>query len=186
MFPRPFLFPPRWLAALLLTLLPGAAGYTAPTSDSQLKAAYIVNFAKLTEWPSGALGPTQNPFTICLIGYRDGIAPALANLASKPVQGHPLAIRQGVRTGELRNCQMLVLEAADEGRLPVLLDALEDAPVLTVGDFGEFSRRGGMIELDTQDSRLVFDVNRDAAARAGLSFNAQLLKLARLVRQRRE
>jgi hypothetical protein len=42
-----------------------------------------------------------------------------------------------------------------------------------------------MIELATQDNRIVFDINRDATSRAGLSPSAQLLKLARVIRQKR-
>jgi hypothetical protein len=170
---------------LCLVLIPAGPPVSAGPSETQVKAAYVINFAKLTEWPAGALGRSEDPFQICLIAQRDGLGTALSNLSGKTIQGHPMQIREGVRMGELRSCQLVVLEAGDEGRLPNVLEALSNGHTLTIGDFEDFSRRGGMIELATQDNRIVFDINRDATSRAGLSPSAQLLKLARVIRQKR-
>jgi hypothetical protein len=182
---RMHLVPVRIALAVALLCLPAAGLLSAASPDLQVKAAYLVNFAKLTEWPSGALGQHDDPFQVCLIAHRDGIGPALSNLSGKAIQGHALQVRQGVRLGELRSCNMVVLEGGDEGRLASVIDTLDEAPVLTVGDFDDFSRRGGMIELASQDNRIVFDINRDTTSRAGLIPSAQLLKLARVVRQKR-
>lgn len=172
------------LLALLIAPFPAGPARSAPPSETQIKAAYLVNFAKLFEWPSGALGSGSDPFLVCLISQRDGIALPLNSMAGKNIQGHALLVKQNARLSELRDCRMVVLEAGDENRLPAVLEALADAPALTVGDFDEFSRRGGMIELAFQDNRIVFDINRDATNRARLSPSAQLLKLARIVRQK--
>lgn len=171
--------------AVLFLLLPAAPPLSAGTSEHQVKAAYLINFAKLTEWPAGALGYGDNPFLVCLIAQRDGIGAALSLQSGKIIQGHAMQVRQGMRPGDLRACHMVVLEGGDENRLPMVLEALDDGPTLTVGDFEDFSRRGGMIELAAQDNRVVFDINRDATSRAGLSLSAQLFKLARVVRQKR-
>ncbi len=64
-----------------------------------------------------------------------GSRPPLNSIAGKNIQGHALLVKQNTRLSELRDCRMVVLEA------------LADAPALTVGDFDECSRRGGMIEL---------------------------------------
>lgn len=123
------------LLALLIAPFPAGPACSAPPSETQIKAAYLVNFAKLFEWPSGALGSGSDPFLICLISQRNGIAPPLNSIAGKNIQGHALLVKQNARLSELRDCRMVVLEA------------LADAPALTVGDFDECSRRGGMIEL---------------------------------------
>ena len=54
----------------------------------------------------------------------------------------------------------------------------DGAAILTVADIPEFSRAGGIITLNIVEDRTHFDVNRVAAARAGLELSAKLLRLA--------
>ena len=168
---------------LACVLWQGAGSALAAPTEHEVKAAYIINFAKLTQWPAGALGASDEAFQICIPGQRDGIGPALAALASKTVQSRPVLVRQGLRLSDLAACRVVVLESGDEARLGSVLDVLGGNPVLTIGDFEDFSRRGGMIELGSQGSRIVFDVNQNAAQRVGLNLAAQMLRLARVVRQ---
>jgi uncharacterized membrane protein len=44
-----------------------------------------------------------------------------------------------------------------------------------------FTERGGMISLRLVGQKVRFDINMDAAERAGLKLSSQLLRLARVV-----
>lgn len=170
--------------ACLCLLWPASSAWAAGPSEAQVKAAYLINFAKLTDWPAATFDAGQGEFQACLLTQRgEGIGPALARLAGKNIQGRALQVKQGARLNELRACQLLVLESGEERQLPAVLEALGNSPTLTVGDFEDFGRKGGMIELGIQDKRIVFDVNLDASTRSGLNFSAQLLKLARVIRK---
>jgi len=60
---------PVWLsvAAVLVfqaATLAGADG--TPVGEYQLKAVFLVNFAKFVEWPPQAFTDARDPFTICV------------------------------------------------------------------------------------------------------------------------
>jgi hypothetical protein len=54
--------------------------------------------------------------------------------------------------------------------------------VLVVSDAASMLDNGSMINLQVEDGRIVFDVELDAARRAGLVISTKLLRLARFVR----
>jgi len=55
--------------------------------------------------------------------------------------------------------------------------------VLTVSEIENFAHRGGVIQLKKENNRIVFEINIEAARRAGLAMNSQLLKLAKIVKK---
>ena len=65
--------------------------------------------------------------------------------------------------------------------LPIL-NAVRNAPVLTIGNGAGFTDLGGMFELVVHDRRVQFDVNIPAIRGAQLDVSARLLQLARNIR----
>ncbi|MCH2219942.1 MAG: YfiR family protein, partial [Dechloromonas sp.] len=74
------------LAVGLVLAMPSTFGEI--TSESQLKAAYLVNFLKYMEWPG-----TRSTVSICLFG-RDSLGPYLANYEGRQIVGRELRIRK--------------------------------------------------------------------------------------------
>jgi hypothetical protein len=56
--------------------------------------------------------------------------------------------------------------------------------ILTVSEIENFAQRGGIINLKKESNRVVFEINLDVVKRAGLAMNAQLLKLAKIVKNK--
>ena len=71
--------------------------------------------------------------------------------------------------------------AATSASTPGLLCPLTTNCVV-VGDGEGFATNAGLIGLYAEGEKLKFEVNQEAAHRAGLRLSSQLLKLARLVR----
>jgi hypothetical protein len=68
--------------------------------------------------------------------------------------------------------------AADKW-LAAVIETLLGLPVLTVTDEAkDFEKTGGIINLITVDNKVRFEINQDAARRAGLRISSPLLKLA--------
>jgi hypothetical protein len=78
----------------------------------------------------------------------------------------------------MTSCNALFIGAGEVARLPRLLAALRGRPVLTLADFDRAAERGVMIGLVRVESRLVFEVNLEAARLGGLRVSAKLLRLA--------
>jgi hypothetical protein len=182
-------------AALLTALLPGilagtlafsadksAAGAGAPGGPSganleyQLKAAFLLNFARFTEWPASADGPPGRPLTICLLGD-DPFGPLLdSTVAGKNANGRPLAVRRLGKSDAPAGCEILFVSKPD------LLRPAAGQPILTVGESSGFARAGGAVGFFLEDNRIRFEINLDVVQRAGLKVSSRLLDLARVVR----
>ena len=52
---------------------------------------------------------------------------------------------------------------------------------MTVGNAPGFTRQGGIINFIMQDNRVRFEINPEAADRAGLRISSKLLQLATIV-----
>lgn len=175
------------IAGLVLwTALSGPPAHGAdPVAPSEyaVKAAFIYNFAKFTEWPPAAGGDTRDPIVLCAFAGEKYDAP-LASISGKPVQGRPLRVRRDVRPIEIKSCHMVFIAESEERHIPELLRAAGGLPVLTIGDAYRFAEGGGMIGLINADNRVQFEINNEAAQRANLKIGSQLLRLARLVKER--
>jgi hypothetical protein len=169
--------------ALALSCLFVLAGVVVPAQTASapaLKAAYLYNFAKFTEWPEDAL-PAGAPLVICVVDDLN-LTKALEDVTvGRDVDGHALVIRKIELEGPLRSCHLLYADV-DSRAGSRLIDVLKDAPVLTVTDFGQFAAMGGTTNLFVEEGRIRFAVNLEATARARLRISSRLLSLAKLVK----
>jgi hypothetical protein len=162
-----------WLAALV-SQVPRAQAQEA----SQVKAAFLYNFAKFVEWPPGAFADDRAVITLCLFD-RDPLAGALATLQGKVVQGRTLQVRRCRNVGELKGCQIFFASASEQSGLAQAFGVLKGLPVLTVTDtVDNFAKLGGIINLIPVEDKIRFEISVDNARQARLKISSQLLKLA--------
>lgn len=148
-----------------------------PVQEYELKAAYVYNFAQLTEWPSAVLGSPDAPFAICILG-RGVPAPGFEGLSGKRVHGRRIELRALAAMESAPRCHVLYVGGPEHVRLRQIVAALGDAPVLTVAD-GEAPGTGGaVITLFPRESRILFHVDLTAASHAQLRISSRLLRLA--------
>lgn len=145
-------------------------------SEQAIKAGFVFNFVKFTQW-SGGRELDNRPLEICTPGALplDG---QFALLQGRVIGNRTIALRPHVAAADWRTCQVLYLAETDVGRTENSLRSLGNAPVLTISDQPDFVQAGGMIGLRVEDNRVRFDVNLQAAQRAGLTLSSQMLKLA--------
>lgn len=167
------------LAALFLCHSPLARYAQASPSEYSLKAAFIFNFAKFVEWPESAFR-LKGEFCIATLG-RTPLDRELAALSGKSINGRSIVFRQLNTPEETAQCQVLFISRSELAKVERVLDLLKDLPVLTVADREDFCRKGGMLALEKEETRLVFDVNYRETQRAKLKVHSQLLRLARKI-----
>lgn len=148
--------------------------------ESQVKAAYILNFVNLTDWPAAALGPASNPFRICVAGSDPFRHVLEQTVRGESMQGHPLVVERVTRESAA-TCQVLFVAASDGAHTAELLRALGTAPVLTIGEADAFLKGGGVVRFVTDQGHVRFDVNRRTAEQHGLTLSSRLLRVARSV-----
>jgi len=171
------------LLALVSFVEPGAA-LAEPSSEYQVKAAFLFNFAKYVKWPESALPESSPSFTVCVLGDHR-VAPALEEtIGGKTLHDKQIVVKQLVAAQTANSCQILFVSGSEQVDTAKILRLLDGASVLTVGEVEQFAERGGIINFKTEDNKIRFEINPDAAKRAKLELSSQLLKLALIVRDR--
>lgn len=143
-------------------------------SEAAVKAGFVYNFIKFTQWPGQREG---TPIRLCAVSAQplDG---QLSFLQGRSVGSRVIDVRLAVPLSDWRQCDVLFLGEDGAERLPLLQPRLANAPVLTLGDLPGFVEAGGMIGLRVEANRVRFDVNLGSAQLSGLVLNSQMLKLA--------
>lgn len=167
------------MGVLVLLLLCGKAdAQTSHPGEYQIKAAFIFHFAKFVEWPSSALGTTNSPIIIGVLGDNPFHEDLEKTVRNKTVDDHPLVVKQFQSVAEALGSHILFISASEKGRLAEILKELRGRSVLTVGDMDRFDENGGMINFVLEDSKIRFKINNEAASKAGLKISSKLLSLA--------
>lgn len=172
------------LAGLLL--LPPAGGLAAAeqplvTSEYAVKAAFLYNFAKFVDWPADAFRSPRDPMVLCLLGEDPFGRELDRTVGGKTVLGRQLVVRRLETLTGVEECRILFVSSSEGPRFGQVLAAVADHAVLTVGEEEAFGRAGGIISFVVRQSRVRFQIDRAAAARAGLGISSQLLELAETV-----
>jgi YfiR/HmsC-like len=177
---------PLALLALALALAAGPAARparadAAPGVEYQLKAVFLYNFTQFVDWPEQAFAGPDAPLVIGILGqdpfdgYLDDV------VRGEKAAGHPIVVKRYRDLDSAGGCHMLFVGGEDARKPEALLAALKDRVVLTVGDSGEFSQRGGMIDFVTKRGKIRFRINVGSVRAARLMVSSKLLRLADIV-----
>jgi hypothetical protein len=154
-------------------------GTAQPIAASTLKAAFMLNFAKFTEWPAREPGL---PIVIC-VSDSDEVADAMARtVKGQMIGGRALQVSQIAAVGAVRDCQLLFVADREPRRLAAILGEASRFPVLTVSDIEQSSTNGVMVELFRENGRMRFAINIDILGRSPVKISSQILALAKITR----
>ncbi|PKO86290.1 MAG: DUF4154 domain-containing protein [Betaproteobacteria bacterium HGW-Betaproteobacteria-12] len=168
---------PAALRAGLLALLLGSA--TLPRAQAQdvseygMKAVLFFRLAQFVYWPGAQ--PAPRPTVLCVVG-RNPFGAALSQIDASTGE-----VQVRLAPGELAACHLLFIPRSEAATVNGWLERAAGKQLITVSDLPGFARGGGMIELPLDGERIGIVLNRAAAQRRGFEFNAQLLRLARII-----
>jgi hypothetical protein len=175
----------RWptVCVALLFLLPTFSLNGRESGEDEVKAAFLLNFAKFVEWPSKAFHDSKAPFVIGIVGA-DPFGDALLQIVKgQTAQRRRIEIRHFKLAEDCGDCHLLFLSRSLVAQTDHILKRLEGRPVLTVSEKENFVRQGGVIGFAVVDKSVRFDINAKAAAAADLKVSSKLLAVAREVLQ---
>ncbi len=169
------------LFALILMLFGFSAQAQTVSAEYKLKAVYLLNFLQYVDFPKNVFADEKSPIVIGVLGS-DPFGKALDDTVSgETVRGRPVEVRRYTQVKEVKGCQLLFISASESKRLNSILATLYKRSILTVSDADDFAIRGGMIKFVTENNKIRFRINRDAAQAADISISAKLLQLAEIV-----
>jgi hypothetical protein len=195
---------PNGPLALLLAALclgsPAEAQQVDPERYALVKAAYVLNLLRLTQWPAGAFETEERPFIVQVAGedamtpYLEAIIrgeriddrPVVVHRLALPVRGPAVAAPDPVQpfADALRSAHLVFVAQDALPHLESILAAVEGYPVLTVSDIPAFAaREGGMIGLEVRGGTVGLEANVQRLDESGVNVSARVLQLARIVEQ---
>jgi hypothetical protein len=164
--------------ALFCLLVAGPSSAFAQVDESALKAAFVYNIVAFASWQAatgadaaGNAGPDPNMLVICT-DTDTPLDAAVARLAGRAIGQRRIAVHAVAAEA---TCNVLV--HADRTRRNYT--AMPEA--LVICDGCELPDGTSAVALVREGNRIRFDIDPAAAAKAGISFSSQLLRLARRV-----
>jgi len=151
----------------------------SPT-EYEIKAACLYNFAKLIDWPEEAFEDADEPFSIGILG-EDPFGVALERvIKDKTIGDRKISIR---RSSGHTSCQLLFISSTESENTSRVLETAEGSHIVTVSELDGFVELGGTIEFFIEESTVRFAINVDAANRAGVKMDPELLRLSTVVEE---
>lgn len=174
----------RWVLLAIAALLaaPHALSQAPPLNEYQVKAVFLYNFARFVEWPAAALDRGGDTFVIGILGEDPFGAALESTVRGEVIHDRRLVVRHFSSAGEAASGHIVFIGSPAGERFGPALAELARAGVLTVGDSERLAGPGVVISFRLEQNRVRFDVNLEAAERAGLKISSHLLKLARVAR----
>lgn len=160
----------------------GAAG-PSPVTESQVRAAYLYNFAKFIEWPEQALSGPNAPILICVLNDVSFESTLREVVSSRSIDGHPVLVAFIPTAADAHPCHILFISSSHNEQARSVIAALRSSGIVTVGETRGFLEEGGIISFALVDGRVQFQVNLKAATQSGLHISARLLGIATRVIQ---
>jgi len=162
-------------------LLVSAGTLAQGTVEPALKAAFLYNFVKFTDWPAEA-APSDAAVRLCVLGDEAVEAALEQTVKSHQVGGRSLTVVRVNVDDALSPCRVLYITGLDRRRSTQLIERVKGAPVFTVGDLETFAALGGVGQLFVENGKMRFALNPASAQRAGLRLSSKLLALAKVVK----
>jgi hypothetical protein len=169
---------PALLAVVLMLAAPGVTSRrgtleAVAVTDSQVKAAFLYNFASFVVWP----GTSAGPLVIGIAGD-DAFAEIVAQtVRQRKVNGREFQTRRMKSADDPSGCHILYVGVMRPHDATELMERVT-GPILTVGETPQFLRDGGMVRFHIENNKVRFQINQKNAETAGLKVSSLLLALA--------
>jgi len=169
---------PVAVVCAVILLFAGLAAERGAT-EYEVKAAFLLNFAKFVDWPPDAFASPGSPIAICVLGA-DPFGNNIDELVhGEAINGRSLIVRRITQAPAPLACQIVFTQQSGNDTSGILGSL--GPGVLTVGEGDGFLRDGGTIAFVVENRRVRFDISLRAAAAASLKLSSRLLMVARTV-----
>lgn len=166
-----------WIASA--TAIPTAHGQEKAIGEYDVKAAFIYNVAKFVEWPDTS-PDNKSTLTIYILGDAP-FGSALDTIRGKTIKGKTVVVKKTNSLNMLENGDILFISNSEKEKLEQILNRISRLPILTVGDTESFAKNGVIVNFYIEDKKIRFEINIEAANRAGLRISSNLLKLGKII-----
>lgn len=170
----------------MLLAFTARGGMPAEYREYQVKAVWMLNFIRFVDWPENAFASKDSPCIIGVLGKDPFGEELVMALAKKEIRGRRFLLRRIQRENDATGCHVLFIPASEHRAWREMQPRMAAQPILVIGETDGFLEQGGIINFMIQDASISFEIDLHGAQKAGLKFDANLLKIAARVKGRYE
>lgn len=163
--------------------------------ERAIKAALILKFARYVEWPKSKFESRKSPIIVAVVGTDPFGSILERTFQGKKLGSRPYVVKRFTDPEKIDPCHILFVSESEKWDLELVLEQTRGQSVLLIGSSPRFARRGGMInfyrekvrdENGDEVVRLRFEINPDEVTAEKLKVNSALLRLARIVKKKKD
>ncbi|HSZ71622.1 MAG TPA: YfiR family protein [Cytophagaceae bacterium] len=147
---------------------------TANAQVDKLKAAYLYNFATMTNYPASH---QSGNFVIVVVGNSPIIGELDAIAKIKKIGSQSIEVKKVSSVSEISNAHIVFLPEDQKSKLADLLARTSSSPIVVVAETDGASVKGAIFNFVLIDQKLRFEVNESKANAKGIKLAANLVKL---------
>ena len=160
--------------AILLAVLLTSSFRGSDIDEYQVKAVFIINFAKYVDWTSNE---NESDFKIGIVG-QSPIKAELEKIAEyKKVSARTMQVVQ-LDPEKLVPCNIVFVAEPESRRVQQLARDFTGKGVLLVSEDNKSASHAAGINLIKNDNKIKFEINQTSIKQAGLRLSSQLQLLA--------
>jgi hypothetical protein len=169
----------RWTLATAVASAAALSGQQQGSAAKELevKGAFVLNFIRFVSW-SQVPGENEGDLPVCALANSEFAHAVRRAVTNREIQGRVISFRFDSAPRPAR-CRVLIVDTSEYRIAGPALEAVAEAPVLTIGNGAGLLDLGGMFELVMEDHKIRFNTNLEAVRRAPLRVSANLLQLSR-------
>lgn len=168
----------NYISIITLVLLGWSSpAYSDASQEYQLKAAYLLNFARFIYWPEEVFSDESSDFNICVYGDNP-FGDNLDKLSNKKIQKKGINVKYTSDISKKLFCHMVFISESEKNKYVEIINGISDQSILTVSDIDGFCEAGGMIGFIRIKNKIKFEINIDKSTSAGIKYRSQLLEVA--------
>jgi len=166
---------------LLLLFFIVENAFAQSVEEYAVKAAFVLNFARYTQWPDECFTGTTQSLKLGVLGNKT-IESAFKTINGKKIGSKTLQVQSILKAEDAGKCHMIFISKdIDHTILLNMVENTRGKAILTIGEITNFIQFGGIINFFSRKGRLHFEINNSLARKQQLKLSSRLLKLAIIV-----
>ena len=164
----------RHVVTAMVFGLTGFPGTLKAATEYELKAVYLLNFAKTVELTATGGNGAGAPLVIGVLGS-DPFGSTLTRVCrGETAGGRPMTVRRSTNASSLGDCHIVFVGKSEASRASSVVSRLSRNPILLIGDFSPFAAKGGHLNFVMKSGSVRFEFNAQAAKRSGLRIPSRI------------
>lgn len=148
-------------------------------NEQTAKALFVYNFTKYIEWP---IEKREDKFIIGIYGHSNILSELMNITYNKSVSNKQISIELINDPEKVSLCNVIYIPDAYVSELKTIIKKSKSNGVLIITESVDACTKGAAINIIKKNSRMIFELNPDAAKEANLKISDQLLSLAVIVK----